>query len=224
MNPDIKSYYDQLAGSYDQNRFGNTYGQYIDAQEKKLLSKLVVNASTQKTLDIACGTGRFLPYADYGIDISPEMISVAQSKFPDKHLSVQSATSTDFEDETFELLLSFHLVMHLDKETTAAFLAEAARILRPGGRLIFDAPSARRRKLLGYRASGWHGANAYRIQEISELPTANFQLKNYYGIAFFPIHRIPRRLRRACIWLDNLLCRSFLREYASYLIFVLEKR
>ncbi len=34
MKTNIRDYYSNLAESYDENRFGNTYGQYIDQQER----------------------------------------------------------------------------------------------------------------------------------------------------------------------------------------------
>ncbi|MCW4470491.1 hypothetical protein OGH69_16080 [Flavobacterium sp. MFBS3-15] len=40
MNP-ILDYYNALAGNYDTNRFGNSYGQFIDRQERQVLDRLV---------------------------------------------------------------------------------------------------------------------------------------------------------------------------------------
>jgi len=224
MNQSIKTYYEELAGTYDENRFGNTYGRYIDKQEKHIVQQLLAGKNTSKTLDIACGTGRFLSFAQHGIDLSTNMISVAQDKFPDRNLAVSDAAQTPFEAAQFENILCFHLLMHLDKEKTQAVLDEAARILKPGGLFIVDVPSAHRRKLLNYHADGWHGANAYTVSEIQAATAASFQLKSYIGIAFFPIHRLPNRLRSAFIWLDNLLCRSFLKRFSSYFLLILVKK
>lgn len=37
MRTDILKYYNNLAVTYDKNRFGNSYGKYIDQQEKSFL-------------------------------------------------------------------------------------------------------------------------------------------------------------------------------------------
>ena len=37
----IINYYDSLAESYDENRFDNTYGKFIDKQERNILDKLL---------------------------------------------------------------------------------------------------------------------------------------------------------------------------------------
>jgi hypothetical protein len=36
----IIEYYNQLASEYDENRFGNSYGQFIDFQERRILNKI----------------------------------------------------------------------------------------------------------------------------------------------------------------------------------------
>lgn len=38
MKTNIRDYYSNLAESYDESRFGNTYGQYIDQQERAFLT------------------------------------------------------------------------------------------------------------------------------------------------------------------------------------------
>ena len=38
MKTSILKYYDNLAANYDENRFGNSYGKYIDQQERSFLN------------------------------------------------------------------------------------------------------------------------------------------------------------------------------------------
>ena len=222
MSEEIKEYYDQLASEYDSNRFDNSYGKYVDYQEKRIVRKLLQGYDIDKTLDMACGTGRFLDYATYGIDYSPQMLEVAQSKYPEKKLSERSILNSGFDDNTFSTILSFHAVMHLTKEETHAFLNEAYRITDVGGQLIFDFPSKDRRKLTNYKSDNWHASNDISINELKEM-AKGWKLKSYYGILFFPIHRLPNSVRNIFRSVDNWFCRSFLRKYASYIIVVLEK-
>ena len=222
MNTSIKNYYNNLATTYDENRFANTYGQFIDQQEKQIIQNVMGDKG--KTLDMACGTGRFLDFANYGIDISAEMIKVAKNKFPTKELFVENAEQTHFEDAFFDNILSFHLFMHLDEKVTGNILQEAHRILKKGGRLIFDIPSAKRRKAINYKADNWHGANAFSVKEINNLVGDKWKWVNYQGILFLPIHRFPIVFRKFIIPFDTMLCRSFLKEYSSYLVIILEKK
>ena len=79
----IVEYYDEIAPSYDEDRFNNTYGRFIDTQERKILEQLL---SDQELIimDLACGSGRLLRYAGIGLDASTEMLQLAKNKFPEK--------------------------------------------------------------------------------------------------------------------------------------------
>ncbi len=224
MKTAVKEYYDQLATAYDEDRFGNSYGQYIDEQEKKIVRSLVHSIPKEKILDIGCGTGRFLEFAQYGIDISPEMIKIAQAKYPDKQLSVSSATELPFDNNSFKRLISFHVFMHLDKTMTAQIFQEAHRVLEKGGQFIFDIPSKSRRKITNYQAANWHGANDFTSQEMKDMLGDQWEIKKIEGIAFFPIHRIPKSVRKYFVSIDSFLSKTLLKEYASYLLFVIEKK
>jgi ubiquinone/menaquinone biosynthesis C-methylase UbiE len=224
MNEEIKNYYDDLAYSYDSNRFENSYGKFIDKQERIFLTKHLPSVSTHNILDLGCGTGRFLEFANNGVDISPKMIEVASKKHPLKELKEGSVTSIPFPNNYFDTIYSLHVIMHLNKETTASFLTEAASKTQAKGSLIFDFPSKKRRSLVKYKANNWHAANQFSIEEITELAENHWIVKQSAGILFLPIHRFPSFIRPLLSKIDHLLCRSFLKEYASYIIIKLEKK
>ncbi len=77
-------YYDALAETYDDHRFGNSYGAYVDAQERQVLKRWLPPANTASILDLACGTGRLLDLATHGLDASEAMVRIARSRHPDK--------------------------------------------------------------------------------------------------------------------------------------------
>ncbi|WP_447636032.1 class I SAM-dependent DNA methyltransferase [Flavobacterium microcysteis] len=223
MIEEIKTYYDELASTYDQNRFGNSYGTYIDLQERAYLKKNLPSLSSNTILDLGCGTGRFLNYASHGIDISPKMIEIAKGKFPDKDINLGSVSEIPHPNAFFDILFSFHVLMHLDKATVTDFLTESHQKLKDNGRLIFDFPSQKRRRLFNYNSKGWHGSNALSIREIENLIKSDWKIKQYQGILFFPIHRFPSSLRPLLQKIDTLFCKTFLKEYSSYLVIELEK-
>jgi len=219
---EITDYYNTAAHDYDNSRFGNSYGEFIDYQEKTIVAKLLKNISRNQTLDMACGTGRFLDFAGFGIDASEKMLEIAKQKFPQLSLSQEDATKTHFDSNTFSAITSFHFLMHLNKNTAEEVIHECNRILKKNGVLIIDFPSKYRKQLLGHKTEGWHCANDYTLNELSAI-NRNFKLKKYYGIMFFPIHRFSPKIRKILRKTDAFLCRSFLRRYASYIVVVLEK-
>ncbi len=220
----LLDYYDNLAIHYDENRFGNTYGQYIHQQEVKILTQILPSITTHNILDLGCGTGRLMAFANYGLDISPAMIQEAQAKFPNKYFSVGHAIKNDFKSHFFHTIFSFHVLMHQNQQETATILSEAYRLLKTGGQFIFDFPSDKRRKLVNHKAQNWHAANQFSLEQIKALTPTQWDFKQSYGLLFLPIHRVPKRFRSLLIPLDNILCQSFLQEYASYLIVVLTKK
>ncbi|WP_375559227.1 class I SAM-dependent methyltransferase [Bernardetia sp. OM2101] len=219
---EIISYYDKLAKIYDDDRFDNSYGKFIDKQERNILNKLLTN-DNEIILDLACGSGRFMDYANYGSDASKEMVKISQQKFPHKEIYLSDAEKTTFEDNSIDTIISFHFFMHLNKEKMEKILQECDRILTKNGRIIFDIPSSKRRKLLNYKSKNWHGAFSLTNQELKKI-NSNFELKNSFGILFVPIHRFPKKLRPLFIKLDRLLSNSFLKEYSSYQVIEFVKK
>jgi len=224
MIEEIKNYYNNLASNYDDNRFKNSYGNYIDIQERTFLKNNLPLYTTHKILDLGCGTGRFLDFANYGVDISPKMIEAAKVKFQEKEIKEGSVSSIPYPENFFEVIYSLHVIMHLNKEITKTFLDEAYKKTKPNGKLIFDFPSAKRRKIVGFKAINWHGANQFSVKDIIKMSETNWKLKKHKGILFLPIHRFPDFIRPFFISMDSFLCNSFLKEYASYIIIELEKK
>ena len=96
-------------------------------------------------IDLGTGSGRMLQlFSDRvsrgtGIDLSPDMLRVARHFVggADKsHLYVQlgDITATTLPDASADLVTFHHVLHYLDQPSTA--LAEAARLLRPGGTLL----------------------------------------------------------------------------------------
>jgi SAM-dependent methyltransferase len=218
---EIINYYDKLAQNYDSDRFANSYGKFIDRQERKILNKLF-SKKDELVLDLACGSGRLLNYAVYGVDGSQEMIKIAQQKYPNKEIFHADAEKLPFENNSIDTIISFHFFMHLDKEKTKKIMEECSRVLKPGGRLIFDIPSARRRKLIAYNKDGWHGNLALLKADITKLHP-DFVVKRSFGLLFLPIHRIPKKIRMRFIGVDFLFANSFLKKYSSYHVYEMTK-
>lgn len=224
MNAEVKTYYDKLAAEYDSDRFANSYGKYIDAQERSILDKLFSRNKAGRILDLACGTGRLTEYATDGLDISAEMISIAKQKHPSRAFKNGSAHQQPYEDAIFDTVFSFHAFMHFDAAFSQAVFQEIFRVLKPGGTFVFDIPSQKRRALLNYQAANWHGAQSMSSESVREMLGDKWSIQKRIGIAMLPIHRLPKWSRSGLRRIDSFLCRTFLKEYASYIVFILEKK
>lgn len=90
-----------------------------------------------RVLDVACGSGLAIELAQVrgaigaGIDASPRLVAVARDRNPDCDIRVGDMEALPWGDETFDVVTSFRGIWG----TTPAAVAEARRVLVPGGRL-----------------------------------------------------------------------------------------
>ena len=91
----IERYYEQLAETYDEERFGRSYGRYVDQMERAVLSDWLAQVSPTDVVDLGCGTGRLLDFAMTGVDASAAMLKVAGRKHPDRQLIQAALPSLD---------------------------------------------------------------------------------------------------------------------------------
>ena len=92
-----------------------------------------------RALDVGCGEGRVTrDLAGRGhrmtaLDASPSLVAAAAERDPDSEYLVGDAAALPFEEETFSLVVSYNMLM--DVGDMPRVVAEAARVLAPGGRL-----------------------------------------------------------------------------------------
>lgn len=116
-----------------------------DAGEAAALA-LVADQATGDVLDIGIGAGRTTrlvrPAARsyVGLDLSSEMLAVARAKFPDADLREGDARDlAGLPDAAFDLVVfSFNGLDALDHPGRGSALSEMARVVRPGGRVLFS--------------------------------------------------------------------------------------
>lgn len=109
------------------------------------LRQVVLRKPIDNLLDIGTGTGRVLELvapevtSAIGIDLSREMLAVARHNLDKdglRHCQVRHADmyQLPFAQERFDVV-TLHMVLHYS-EKPAQVLAEAARVLKPGGRIV----------------------------------------------------------------------------------------
>jgi SAM-dependent methyltransferase len=89
-----------------------------------------------RTVELGCGEGRVVRdlvargHRAVGVDSSPTLIEAAREVDPDGEYVLADATSLPFEDESFDLAVSYNALMDIDDMPDA--VRETARVLQPG--------------------------------------------------------------------------------------------
>ncbi|KYK36945.1 MAG: hypothetical protein AYK19_07870 [Theionarchaea archaeon DG-70-1] len=108
------------------------------------LMNFVELKENQKFLEVGCGAGAVSLYCAQtyhftvtGVDVDPEQIKLAQSGAGDLDIWFMEADATHlpFEDETFDITLSFGVMHHIANWLDA--LRETTRVLKPHGYFIY---------------------------------------------------------------------------------------
>jgi ubiquinone/menaquinone biosynthesis C-methylase UbiE len=143
-------YHDVAASSYD-SKWGIDFGEVGQAQVLGKLRKVLgseLDRGYRRSLEIGAGTGYFslnLVQEATCTDISPGMVNTLATNAARLGLDVRAARadaeSLPFADESFDLVLG-HAVLHHLPDLERAF-DEFARVLRPGGRIVFAGEPSR---------------------------------------------------------------------------------
>ncbi len=100
-----------------------------------------------RLLDIACGPGTFIGTLDEridatGVDIAPAQIEYANAVHGTarKRFETVGAGTLPYPDGGFDAATCIELVEHLRPAESSALLAEARRVIAPGGTLLLTTP------------------------------------------------------------------------------------
>jgi ArsR family transcriptional regulator len=136
-----QGYFRANAGRWDEIRSLQADDRQIEAR----LLGMLPPESVRSLLDVGTGTGRILELygargvEGVGIDLSHDMLSVARANLARAGLSNVYVRQGDmyrlpWSEPSFDAV-TFHQVLHFADEPAAA-IAEARRVLRPGGRMM----------------------------------------------------------------------------------------
>jgi 2-polyprenyl-3-methyl-5-hydroxy-6-metoxy-1,4-benzoquinol methylase len=129
---DVREHFEEIAGEYDRWKEKSAYYYRLLAG---IYRERVPEGAT--VLEIGCGTGTLLaallPAHGVGIDVSPRMVEIATTKFPNLAFRVADAEKFD-PGETFDFVIVPDVIEHLS-DVGAMFLS-ARKGCHPATRVI----------------------------------------------------------------------------------------
>jgi ubiquinone/menaquinone biosynthesis C-methylase UbiE len=136
-DPATAAYYDQRATEYDEwyqslgafsRRDRPGWGAEVDR-----LIEFVQSLPPARTLDVACGSGFLTRHLDglvVGLDQSPAMVTLTQSRLPEGIVLRGDALDLPFADKSFDRVFTGHFYGHLPPDERHVFLAQCRRVAR----------------------------------------------------------------------------------------------
>ena len=132
MNKDsIKEFFDSIAPKWDNEPIA----------DKKILDIILDNGGIRENidiLDVACGTGVLFPYYLHrnvksitAIDLSPELVKIAKSKFPQANVICGDAENIIL-DKQFDAIMIYNAFPHFPEPEKV--IENLSKALKTGGR------------------------------------------------------------------------------------------
>ncbi|MDF9750702.1 class I SAM-dependent methyltransferase [Arthrobacter sp. ES3-54] len=136
---DVRSAYDTVAEAYSTVIPDTTFEAALDmAMVDHFVGHMRATADRQ-VIDVGCGAGRMTSYLSRaglnvsGVDLSPEMVRVAQRLHPELLFEVGELTELPVADAAADGVLAWYSIIHSPPTALPAIAREFWRALRPGG-------------------------------------------------------------------------------------------
>ena len=178
------------------------------ARERLLLSSLRRVAAPAgrplRVLDAGCGSGWFVErltragYEAHGVDLSTAAVAEAKKRCPEATLLAASLEERlPYPDGHFDAVWSTEVIEHVFDPQ--AFLAELARVLRPGGMLVLTTPFHGRAKNVAIALAGFDRhydpvgphIRFFTVASLSRILLENgFEVPAWSGVGrFWPLYK-----------------------------------
>ena len=159
-NADFRDFYTDEAGSYEAVRYGSRYGRLFRAIHEDAVDRVLARATPwRNAADVASGTGQLLApllrnaESIVANDLTPAMLQVSRKRFESATnlaFCVCDAMRLPYAEGAFEIVGSARFLHVFDNGTQAAFVAEMARVVAPGGLLVVDFYSLDARRIFAW--------------------------------------------------------------------------
>lgn len=227
--PTRTAYVDDRAQAYDRQRFTSRAGKAIgDMEMDEFKSALARVPFRALTLEVGCGTGRFLLAAHEagmrceGLDPSPDMLQQVRSKVgadADLRLTLGEGRTLPYPDGQFDFVYSIRVLNQTESSDYAlGMVAEMLRVTRPGGLVLVEfanyyRPRRRVDRDVRLRPAQVEAAGAQHAGQLVAL-------RGVFFLGMTAFHRVPGVARPLLQTLDTQFSRALPRLCARcYAIF-----
>ncbi len=130
----MRKHFDNISSQYDMWKRKNDY---YYSQLKRLFSSIIPPG--KKVLEIGCGTGDVLnsvsPKEGLGVDISPKMVKIAKTKYPQLSFKVSEAEQLELK-EKYDYVIMSDILEHLIDVWKV--LKNLKKVIKPDGRVVIS--------------------------------------------------------------------------------------
>lgn len=134
--------YDTVAADYARLLETELAIKPLDRAMLSAFAELVRGAGGGPVADLGCGPGRVTAHLHslgldaFGVDLSPEMVTVARRTHPHLRFEQGSMTALDLEDGGLGGAVAWYSTVHTPPEVLPLVFGEFHRVLAPGARLL----------------------------------------------------------------------------------------
>jgi len=165
-----------------------------------------VSGRRPRLLDLGCGTGLFLTdqgrdMIAFGLDFSAEALEFTRTRGVSGLVCADSQLMP-FVSESFDIVTAFDLIEHVERDD--ALIAEAYRVLRPGGVLLMAVPA--HPYLLGEHDDALHHKRRYSWNQFDRLFDPSIWSRRRMTWTFsliYPVAALVRSIRNILPRSDN---------------------
>ncbi|MEV8378091.1 class I SAM-dependent methyltransferase [Kribbella sp. NPDC056861] len=141
-----------------------------------------LDSETGRVLDAGCGEGygadllhRAGARQVFGLDYEGTTLRHVAKAYPQVSLVQGNLVQTGFADDSFGLLVSLQTIEHLWEQPR--FVAECARIVRPGATVVLSTPNR-----LTFPSGNWYHTKELTGPEFTELVAADLEIVETLGL------------------------------------------
>jgi SAM-dependent methyltransferase len=192
---DVRHAYDTVAHDYAAYFPDTSAESSLDLAMVDAFAAAVRADEPGTVLDAGCGAGRMSAYLTArglsvrGIDLSTGMVAMARRDHPQLHFSMGSLDELPCADGEFAGVMLWYSIIHTPPAGIGRVLAEAVRVLRPGGHLLvgFQAGAGVRDVAPAYRRFGHEVRLERHLYSADDVAA---------GLDASGVHEVARMVRR----------------------------
>ena len=174
--------YDDIAREYTEEFFTNT-------QDEKYIDQFLESLEGLKVLDVGCGNGRDCKYIFQqefhvrGIDLSKNMLSIAQELVPDVQFEIMDLTNITYPENSYDGIISNCSLFHVPVEELPKTLDSFSKVLKPNGKLLLILQEGLGETMIEepYRKGVYIYMNYFSVQQLENiLAKHRFEIDNIW--------------------------------------------